>query len=469
MLTNRPRLVLGLALFLGSLAVYRMASTPAVVNRLDNQWYFPTAVSLLTEGDAELSEFMAVEGFRRSYRLSRYGGRVYNYFPVGTSLVILPVVAAESLRQPDPTEPARTLKGSDLAADVLAAGSVGLLFLVGLSLGGSTRVVFLATLIFAFATPHFAIHAGGLWSHNTSSFLFLVSTWLLVRDDEKRLSWLSSFPAALGYLSRPTSVLWILVSAVYLGRDWKQWLRHVLVLLAIGALFVAWSLSTFGSILPRYYQQRRFSFDQFPEAMAGHLVSPNRGLFVFAPILLLSLVGIYLVVRRRSSYHAFFPSLATYCVVEWLVVSTYTKWWGGGSFGPRLLAEALPAWSLLLIPALEALARVRTARRRVAVGCLAVLLGWSGFVEYRGATDAAVYGWNRWPRRVSRATERIWDWSDLQILRRKRRQLTSATRLFAIRGESGARGSLDEPGILRRFHLTTVERKGSWRATSSMP
>jgi hypothetical protein len=413
------RRVLALVLFLGSLAVYRAATTPAVVNRLDNQWYFPTAVSLLTEGDTELSEFMALEGFRRGYRITRHEGRVYNHYPVGTTLVILPIVAAASPWLGDLPEPERTLRGSDLAADVLAAGSVSLLFLAGLSLGGSTSATLLAALIFAFATPHFATHAGGLWSHNTSSFLFLVSTWLLVRDGGTKQPWLSSFPAALGYLSRPTAALWILLSGTYLGRSRQQLLRYVLVLLLVGALFITWSLSTFGSILPRYFQQRRFSLDRFPEAVAGHLVSPNRGLFVFAPILLLSLVGIYLVVRRRSSYHPFFPFLAAYCIVQLLVVSTFEIWWGGGSFGPRLLAEALPAWSLLLIPALEALARLRATRRRAAVAGVALLLGWSCFVEVRGATDRAVYRWNRWPRRVGNATQRIWDWSDLQILRRR--------------------------------------------------
>jgi hypothetical protein len=43
---------------------------------------------------------------------------------------------------------------------------------------------------------------------------------------------------------------------------------------------------------PYYMPQRVFHFKEFIEALAGNLVSPATGLFVFSPILLFSIYGI---------------------------------------------------------------------------------------------------------------------------------------------------------------------------------
>ena len=49
----------------------------------------------------------------------------------------------------------------------------------------------------------------------------------------------------------------------------------------------------------------------------------------------------------------------------------------------------------------------------------------SAFVAVRGATNPGPMTWNNLPRRVANHRHRIWDWSDLQILRDRRDRETN--------------------------------------------
>lgn len=405
------------ALFVLALVVYRMVTIPATVNRLDNEWYVPTSLSLIEEGNAELSEFMEIKGFRRSYRIHRLDDQVYNFYPIGTSLVILPLVAVGQEIYRDVPHPKKSRLLADLIADLLAATSVALFFLVALDLGVSGGVALLGAFLFAFATQHFSIHAGGLWSHNTTSFLFLIGAWCSLRPSS-RLGWVAGLAAALALLSRPTAVLWVGLMGAYLcWQNRRQLLGYVSMMLGAGVLFALWNHSIYGHWLPPYYQQKTLSFGHFWEALALHLVSPNRGLLVFTPIFLLSLVGGFLVLRQRKEHSPFYLLALSFMTVQWLFIATFEKWAGGWSYGARLVVESVPAWSLLLLPCLGAVFQLRQWRRALAVAVVGLLTSASFFVQYRGVTDETVYTWNKKPHRVGRHSHRMWDWSDMQIFR----------------------------------------------------
>ncbi len=46
--------------------------------------------------------------------------------------------------------------------------------------------------------------------------------------------------------------------------------------------------------------RHRAPLSEVPWALAGHLVSPNRGLLVFAPVVLFAVAGMVVQLRRRS-------------------------------------------------------------------------------------------------------------------------------------------------------------------------
>jgi len=82
---------------------------------------------------------------------------------------------------------------------------------------------------------------------------------------------------------------------------------------------------------------RALSLDpkRFVPGLGGLLLSPGRGLLLYAP---LAVLGLLLACKRRD---AFLRALAVGAVLHLLLISTFFRWTGGVTFGPRLLAELI--------------------------------------------------------------------------------------------------------------------------------
>ncbi|MDB5351578.1 MAG: hypothetical protein JWN86_2825 [Planctomycetota bacterium] len=80
------------------------------------------------------------------------------------------------------------------------------------------------------------------------------------------------------------------------------------------------------------------------------LFLPHRGLFFYAPILLLAIPGFFVLLWRRWSVAV--VSLGA-CLAVFLVNLSYPEWTGGMSTGPRLLSPLLP-FAMLLVAAIVA-------------------------------------------------------------------------------------------------------------------
>jgi hypothetical protein len=94
------------------------------------------------------------------------------------------------------------------------------------------------------------------------------------------------------------------------------------------------------------------------------------------------------------------------------MVSTFTTWWAGHSFGPRFWTETVP---LLAIAFAWALERAR-AHSRAAYGAAALLVAASVAVQALGVAEFPS-SWNIDPVEVARAPGRLWDWSDTELSR----------------------------------------------------
>jgi hypothetical protein len=113
-------------------------------------------------------------------------------------------------------------------------------------------------------------------------------------------------------------------------------------------LFLLWSRLEFGQWLPAYYSAARLQVERVDwwVGVYGNLLSPSRGIFVFSPFLALGVVGV--VVYWQKWWERPLPLL----VLAWLaalllLVARGASWWGGWSFGPRLLTEIVPGLALL--------------------------------------------------------------------------------------------------------------------------
>jgi hypothetical protein len=144
-------------------------------------------------------------------------------------------------------------------------------------------------------------------------------------------------------------------------------LRHRLKILAsftfpflVACGFLSWlNVVRFGSALESGYggESAQFFPSQLWHTVPKLLVSLDKGLFIFCPILLAGVMGWKGFFERRRAE----ATLCLVLIVENLIWSaSWWSWYGGWSWGPRLLVPTIPLW---LLPAAFLLQKAQSRRR----------------------------------------------------------------------------------------------------------
>ncbi len=407
-------------------------SSPVMVQS-DSIWSIPTAASLWLRADTNLDEYgQALE--RQPYGLITHEGHRYTIFPVGPSLAAVPFLAVMDaglgLIGKDPWGwRARLHQVGDIdygyfntterfIASVYTSLAILFVFLTARR-RGSLGVALLTAGAVAFGTGAYTTASRVLWQHGPSLFAISFLVWLLSRPaGGKRWAALTGLVVACAYVLRPTnSFAVLLVTGLFALRRRSVLLPYLAGAAPIAALFCGFSLATYGALLPPYYRPGYLSpgGGHFGEALAGLLISPGRGLFVYSPILLVALWGVAMHLRqRRLREHELVFVLAP--VLQWLVLASFRDWWGGHSIGPRYFTDVLPYLAYFLVTPLTAVLQAPKERWPATAG-VAAALGLSLFIHAHGATSYAVHLWNEGPPDVSAAPSRLWSWRDAPFLR----------------------------------------------------
>jgi hypothetical protein len=169
-----------------------------------------------------------------------------------------------------------------------------------------------------------------------------------------------------------------------------------------------YNLRYFGSVTRVGYDQGFLSGQGWAtplvQGLSGLLVSPSRGLFVYSPVLLFSLVGAALAWRRGEALLFRYVSVAV--VLEVLFYSKWRTWWGGWSYGPRLLADLTPLLTLLMIPFFRRMQHARFVRPAF-YGLAALSIA----IHAMGAFAPA-----SWSPDVGEPSRRLWSWSEGELM-----------------------------------------------------
>ena len=102
----------------------------------------------------------------------------------------------------------------------------------------------------------------------------------------------------------------------------------------------------------------------------------------------LGLIG--LVRAWRSGGDPLLRTLGVGAVLTILLYSKWAKWWGGYTYGPRLLADLGPVFVLAMLPLAD-----RLIRRRAWQVLFALLTAWSVVAHAMGAFVDDHVTWNR--------------------------------------------------------------------------
>jgi hypothetical protein len=227
---------------------------------------------------------------------------------------------------------------------------------------------------------------------------------------------------ALGfaYVVRPTDVIPLVVTTVWVVYERPLYLwRFGLGVAAILIPFLANNQHIYGAWLSPYYHPAFFHGNAFfAEALAGNLVSPARGLFVYSPVLIFAAVGVALAIRR-GRFTALDASVIA-CIVAHLVAISYVNqnWWGGYSYGPRMLSDVLPYLMYFVVRSSGWIFADRQFPRTVAAGAFALTAVVSIFMHGIGVFDKPALAWNHVPNDIDRNPVRLWDWRHPPFLAR---------------------------------------------------
>ena len=375
--------------------------------------------SILKEGNFDLDEFRFLYAQGVPRYLIQSGGRLVSGYPPGPAILALPFYFLPVLGGV-PAESKLLINVEKLAAAVLTSLSVALIY-AALRRLESQKAALAMSLIYAFGTSSLSISSQALWQHGPSQLLLAASLYCLVRGMEQP-KWAAFSGLTLGWavLCRPTDLLIVIPLAVYVlhvHRD--QALRFTLLVLPAATFMALYSFWYFGSVTRMGYATGFFSGNSwatpFFEGLPGILLSPSRGLFVYSPIFLFSLIGIFLAWRAAESLLLKYLSIAV--VLEVALYSKWTIWWGGWSFGPRLLADITPLLALLLLPAFRYI-RERPLQKSGFYALAALSIA----IHAMGAF--APGGWNP---DVGEPSIRLWTWSDGELMNSVRGLLSRVT------------------------------------------
>ena len=114
----------------------------------------------------------------------------------------------------------------------------------------------------------------------------------------------------------------------------------------------------------------------------------------------------------RKPYGAVYFICLAAAAAEIVMWARYRLWWGGFSYGPRLLTDVVPCLVILMIPAMRLVETSRAWKF-----AFRAALAFSIFVQAIGAFCYPNGQWDALPQSVDQRQERLWDWRDNQILR----------------------------------------------------
>jgi hypothetical protein len=332
-----------------------------------------TARSLLDHGTLAIDRM-------RSDVVRGANGKHYTKYPLLTVVQCMPALqlrdAMHSLAPQDAALEAWALGVVPHA--ISATLAVGMLRL-SLALGANVATALWLALITLFTTPLWP--AGRtLYSENLQATLVVWITFMALqaRQTNRRAAFV--WAGLLCGLAINTKIVLCVMPLAILVDQWHApWNRSRIVHLALltvpaaslGLLaWLAYNKLRFGDVLEQGYGAHRDAALGFSVPLAsgvyGLLFSSGKSIFLYAPVLLASLIAIphWFRSRRRDLWLIAIPTLFTLAVS-----ASWWAWSGDWAWGPRLLLPIVPLACLPLIDALTS----RSVLLRVAVGVLALV------------------------------------------------------------------------------------------------
>lgn len=332
----------------------------------------PTSRFLLTKSIVERGVFWFPEEFKDQYWLepdfSQIDDKLYSDKAPGLSFLAVPFFILGKMIgnlisfnfQPYsayyPDNDIFAIIGIQIGLILLA--SIGILRLYDVSriMGISERNSILASLITAFATPYW-VYARTMFAHVPAGVFLISSIFYILKFREEKKYFqliLAGFFTGFGFtiefpllFAIPWLSVLLLLPVIQTDYPWKKRLSALslygfITIVCSLPLFI-YNLINFGDITANalsfsHWADNVHLLEPVHEGLSVLLLSNDRGLIYFCPIVLFGFIGLFLASRRYPLESAVIISLI-FCFIIF-----YAKKWeshGGAAFGPRYIVPIL--------------------------------------------------------------------------------------------------------------------------------
>ncbi|HEV2251494.1 MAG TPA: hypothetical protein VGT60_13415 [Candidatus Limnocylindria bacterium] len=336
----------------------------------------------------------------------RPGGHVCSIFPPGVAILALPVLLPAVLVGVSPSDATALLLLGHLVASILEA-IVALLLWSVFRRFVSARWSVALVLLYLLATSVRTVASQALWQHAGVHLGIALALWLVLdeRPVGARRAFLAGLAVGAGTVVRQTTAI------VLAGIVSRRTFRRALAGFGIGIIpLLAYNAAAFGNAFEQGYGSKPFDTPVLT-GLYGLLLSPSRGLFVYAPYLLFALAPLASAWRTPGRVAARLRAFGLVGLATLVLYATYTEWWGGRVFGARFLDDLAPILFAALAWGIGRGLLDRALWRRL----FWIAAGWS-LLLFNAAALVYDQRWDTEPLNVNFHPERLFDWSDPQWL-----------------------------------------------------
>jgi hypothetical protein len=330
-------------------------------------------------------------------------GQLVSRYPIVTPIAVTPLYVPAVAYVTSKGATAERLRNvgelmEKVAASTIASISAGLMLLLLRRRMPPWDAALLAV-AFAFGTNTWVTASQTLFQHGFAELLVVVLLLVIVITEQPSRLRIVAAGACMGLLAmaRPPDAILaagFAVAATRWARDRSSRIALCAAALVATLPFAAYNVNAFGSLTGGYVSlgvtSSQFWSTALLRGVAGLLVSPGKGLFVFSPFLLFLLFLPWLGRGWAHPKDKLLTAAALAGVALQVVVFAKTNWRGGWCYGPRYLTDALPILVWALVPVVQ---RLRGLAKVVFVAAVAVSVAiqWIGAFRYDFSSDRIYY------------------------------------------------------------------------------
>jgi hypothetical protein len=333
--------------------------------------------SILQEGDLFLDEyrdtFLAPE-WTGSYERN---GHTLTKYPSAPGVLLVPFYLVPALAGVTPDD-LLLHQLQKIGASFMVALSA-ILVLCTLQRYASRSWAVVGALAYALGTSSLSTSSQAIWQHGPAQLFVSLGLFLLARgpnvapapqdgtnSSKRAAEWKrgagAGFAFAMATWNRYPNVFLCAAAFLYVVmRERRLAIPFLIGTLPAFAALAADNVLHTGSPFATGYGAEAAAFSNpLGTGLAGLLISPGRGILLFSPFLAFSLIGFAMAWRKPGD--ALLRALSLGCAAELLAYSKWHAWTGGWCFGPRFLADMMPALVFALHPTFRWLDRSKAAR-----------------------------------------------------------------------------------------------------------